>query len=352
MLGGWLLIGVDDDGKVVGYEPPGTGDLQDYIRDLLRAQVDPLPPFAAVSVPVGEHKIGVVRVAESSDTPHITSEGVIYVRNAGGKQRVTDHRDILEMARRGEQARDRAAERQYGLSLIREAMTTPRQIVGEREDDAATRPLLQWIVRGAPYTVTGAFADRALSVAAAELAEAQVTSLAAEPAAGPFSVGVSVEPRARGLYCVGGRRHPQPRHADIAIDAGGVVAARIAWRRAEEHSILLRFLAEDALCGPIRAVADTLGALDGYGRAVVGLELRGALDILVEWDPRRIGVLDATALTQPRQHFYVGGDLAVPGSDDDVRELADLWTREIARAAGLPLWEPGPESTPPDDETR
>ena len=80
MLGGWLLIGVDDDGQVVGYTPPGTADLQDYLRDLLRAQVDPMPPFAAITMQVDGTTIGVVRVAESSDTPHITSDGVIYVR--------------------------------------------------------------------------------------------------------------------------------------------------------------------------------------------------------------------------------------------------------------------------------
>jgi predicted HTH transcriptional regulator len=105
MLGGWLLIGVDDSRNIVGYERPGTVDLQDYIRDLLRSQVDPLPPFAAVTMRVDEQPIGVVSVAESSDTPHVTSDGVIYVRNPGGKERVTGHRDIVAMARRGDLAR-------------------------------------------------------------------------------------------------------------------------------------------------------------------------------------------------------------------------------------------------------
>ena len=338
----------------MGYEPPGTADLQDYIRDLLRTRVDPLPPFAALSVPVGEHMIGIVRVAESSDTPHVTSDGVIYVRNPGGKQRVTDHRDILEMARRGvEQARERTAARQYGLPLIEAAMTTPADIIGDRLDDekvSRLRPLLQWIVRGAPYTVTGSFADRALSAATAALAEAQVTALAGEIAPAPFAAGVTVEARARGLYCIGGRRLPQPRHVDMAIDAGGVVAARTAWRRTEGDQLLLRFLAEDALTSSIRAVADTLAALDGYGRAAVGLELRGALDLLVQWDAGRIGILEAPALTEERQRLYIGGDLAVPASDQDVSELADRWTREIARAAGLPMWEPRLEVASADDE--
>lgn len=32
----------------------------------------------------------------------------------------------------------------------------------------------------------------------------------------------------------------------------------------------------------------------------------------------------------------------IPAVDDDINELADRWVRELARAAGLPLWEPSP----------
>jgi hypothetical protein len=52
--------------------------------------------------------------------------------------------------------------------------------------------------------------------------------------------------------------------------------------------------------------------------------------------------------------LLIGGDLAIPANDDDVRELADRWVRELARAARLPLWEPQPEiASEPDthDET-
>jgi len=45
-LGGWLLLGVADDGALKGYEA-GPGDFADKIRHKLRAQVEPLPPFAA-----------------------------------------------------------------------------------------------------------------------------------------------------------------------------------------------------------------------------------------------------------------------------------------------------------------
>jgi hypothetical protein len=62
----------------------------------------------------------------------------------------------------------------------------------------------------------------------------------------------------------------------MAIDAGGVVAAHIASRRDETYLILLRFLADDALVGPVRAVADTLGPIATPG-------LRGASLNLTTW---------------------------------------------------------------------
>jgi hypothetical protein len=337
MLGGWLLIGVDDSGKVVGYRPPGRVDLQDYIRQLLGAQVDPLPPFAAVRVRAGRHMIGVVHVAESSDTPHITRDGVIYVRNPGGKQRVTDHRDVLEMARRGERARYEAERVRLHLPLIEQAMTTPTGIFAGQQrftlEDHAP-PLIEWIVRASPYTVAGAFPDRALSAVAAELARTNVRSLYAplpEPA-------VHVEARARGLYCQGAQMGGR-RHADLAVDAGGAVAVRTAWR-SRRGTLVLKDLPADVLCALIRAAADVLAGLDGYGRAAIGLEIRHAEELTMSWDSDTGRVPPESLIDGTR--LEMGGDLAIPAAAEDITEVADRWVRELARAAQLPLWEPAP----------
>jgi hypothetical protein len=40
--------------------------------------------------------------------------------------------------------------------------------------------------------------------------------------------------------------------------------------------------------------------------------------------------------------IFMGGDLAVPASEDDIKNLVDGWVRELARGAGIPAWEPGP----------
>jgi hypothetical protein len=332
MLGGWLLIGVDDHGEVVGFEPPGRADLQDYLRELLRAQVDPLPPFAAVTLPVEGKTIGVVKVAESSDTPHITSNGVIYVRNPGGKQRVTEHRDILSMARRGEEARAKAVERQYGLPMIKRAMATPRRVFAD--GPPPHDELLEWIVRATPFTVTGAFADRALSESSADRAHANVLSLFPEAHSDPHIPSAAIQARGRGVYLVGAQAGNNA-HVDMAVDAGGVVAMRQAWRR-QRAVMPLSGLSADTLQPLRRAIAEMLAGLDGYGRALVDLEIRGSKDLTVQWSKDHIGQFNREGVMR----IFMGGDLAIPASDEDVQELASRWTGEIARTAGLPIWEP------------
>ena len=339
MLGGWLLIGVDDHGNVVGYAPPGTADLQDYIRDLLRAQVDPLPPFAAATVDVGGKPVGVVHVAESSDTPHITRDGVIYVRNPGGKQRVTDYRDVLALARRGETARVDAERRLYTLPMVADAMRTPESIYG---DSTSARgdpgPLQEVIVRATPYTISGAFAERALSAQIVEQAKQVALSLVAD-ADYPRSVQpgpqVRVEARARGVYCQAVRQG-RFTHVDAVIDAGGVIALRMAERGD-------RLAANMVQTGWLRPLAEgatsLLGNLDAYGRAAIGLELRGAAGLMMELDPNQIGKINPADLVDG-DTLRVGGDTAVPTTVPDIDELLGRWTRELARAARLPAWQP------------
>lgn len=89
-LGGWLLIGVQD-GKPYGSTGPWVSGeaptLIDTIRNRLRGEVDPLPAFEArVMRPPGvDAPVGVVRVYESADTPHIVvSTGSVFVREVAG----------------------------------------------------------------------------------------------------------------------------------------------------------------------------------------------------------------------------------------------------------------------------
>src|SRR5262245_1921307 len=64
-LGGWLILGVEDKNRVVvGWKPSGRADIVDYLRERLRQEVDPLPPFAARGMEIEGRQVGVVRVYE------------------------------------------------------------------------------------------------------------------------------------------------------------------------------------------------------------------------------------------------------------------------------------------------
>jgi predicted HTH transcriptional regulator len=79
-LGGWILVGVQA-GKVIPTWEPPRGGFVDAVRQRLEGQVDPLASFAARVFDYDGGRIGVIRVYESADIPHILSDnGAIVVR--------------------------------------------------------------------------------------------------------------------------------------------------------------------------------------------------------------------------------------------------------------------------------
>jgi hypothetical protein len=170
-LGGWLLLGVKDEGRrVVGFECPGRADLQDWMREKLTDAVDPVPPFTARLVDHPDGAVGVVRVLESFDTPHIVrGTGALWVRVSGGKKRpggrqpVDDHRTLIELSRRGDTARERARNRLVALPTVAFVIppTAPAACVGwvDHEDDC----IVMLTLRVSPFSVPGHLGDRALS---------------------------------------------------------------------------------------------------------------------------------------------------------------------------------------------
>lgn len=126
-LGGWILLGVDDDGSVSGWkiDPPKT-DLQSHLANLLSGQVDPVPPFVATYREREGRTIAVMRVFESSDVPHVErGTGAIYVRTSAGKVAVDSHPGVLALAQRGRDADEAARDRLRSSWIIQSELAPP-----------------------------------------------------------------------------------------------------------------------------------------------------------------------------------------------------------------------------------
>jgi len=90
--GGWLLLGVDDSGDLVGWEGGGRAHLSDWLRDALEERIDPeVDTFEAGRFTVDGVTIGVVRVAPSRDAPHFVND-TPYERRNGQTRRMRPDR--------------------------------------------------------------------------------------------------------------------------------------------------------------------------------------------------------------------------------------------------------------------
>lgn len=333
-LGGWLLLGITDDGNLRGWREHGRSDLQDHLRHVLRREVDPLPPFSARSIELEGEPIGVVRVIESVDTPHIARRtGALYIREPGGKRPISDHSTLVELARRGEEALRRAQHRHEAMVLVDRALASPSHLPEDPPGaPEGSLPLpLEWIVRAAPLTVPTAFADRALSKAAVDKSVDATKRLWGGEGARPGRHRVDLDVFARGL-CTEGRHLGLPTMVNVALDAGGIVAARSTQRRTG-GTLYLPSLAEEELQRLLTVVADLLGELDAHGRSVVDLLARGTKNMQVQRTAGELASMEAETL-------HIGGELSIPAEEEDLTAVAERWAREFARAAGLPAWEP------------
>lgn len=68
--GGVLLIGVDDDGTVVGLPDLTDEQVRDRLTSLIRDKVHPVPPFQVESVQLRGQRVAVVSVQPGPDRPY------------------------------------------------------------------------------------------------------------------------------------------------------------------------------------------------------------------------------------------------------------------------------------------
>jgi schlafen family protein len=369
-LGGWLLIGVHN-GKPMGGDAAWarSGDaptLVDVVRDRLRGEIDPLPAFEAKVMAHPDGPVGVIRVYESSDTPHVAlRSGSVFVREVAGVADASDsgkpgarahgqrvyratqirsRAQLLELAARGRLAGDRVAglvDPTRPLPLINDGLGLVFERVGE--DRVQPRPIGRGVVfvRVVPYTLVPRFRAWATTAEASSAVLAAAEGLAQRrgldnswkiPDPSGAAIQVPLEPGARHRDALQGGLDALAR---VVVDGGGLAGAALelagpddARRRAW---IQLDELARDLIVPTARAAADVLQAGEMLGRAWCQIDLVGlSTAMLIEGGGNR----------EPRYWVPTGADLTLPVDDEQIDALALRAAYAFARGAGIPAWDP------------
>lgn len=268
-LGGWLLLGVRD-----GHPPPEAPGwavehgrpLVDVVRDLLRMELDPVPAFEARVLRGNDGPVGVVRVYESSDTPHVSvSTGSVFVREVAGKAdaartkrpgsgrrgdrayaaaQIRSRAQLLELADRGRRARERVAtltDPQRPLPLVADALGLSFERISEGRVQPRPRDGGAIVVLLLPYTLSARFQGWATTAdgSAAVLAAAEQLAdrhgldpswLTPHPAGASLAFGIEAGSR----HCDGAGL-PLTGTARVVIDGAGVVGAALDLEAPEER---------------------------------------------------------------------------------------------------------------------
>jgi hypothetical protein len=364
-LGGWLLLGVHKR-EPVGGDPPWADEtitLVDFVRDRLRGEIDPLPPFEARVIAHPKGPVGVVRVYESSDTPHVAlHSGAVFVREVAGvgdasdtgkpgagvrgertydATKIRSSAHLRELAGRGRRAAERVAtlvDPARTLPLISEGLGLSFERVEARIEPIADQGSI--FVRLIPYTLvprfpgwsTTAEASAAVLTAAEDLA--QLHGLANDWKI-PDPAGVAIEvPVQPGVRHQDGAGLGLEAVAKIVVDGAGLAGAalqligpdeklRRSWTR-------LDALAQGLIAPTIRAAADVLDAGELLGRARCQIDLVGLSGAIL---------IEGGGNQEPRRWVPTSVDVTLPLDDAQLAATAQLAANAYARSARIPAWD-------------
>jgi len=367
-LGGWVLLGVQG-GKPLA-EPPdwsrqASPPLVDFVRDRLRGELDPLPAFEAKVIDLEDSSIGVVRVYESSDTPHVAvSSGAVYVREVAGSvdasrprkpgsgarseriYRATQIRSsaqLRELSVRGKAAEERVralVDSRQPLPLIGAHLPLDFEQTTTGIFQPAFSERAAVVVRLAPLTLTPRFrewtttADGAAALLGAGESLARVRGLAnnwVEPDPSGAALHVPLDQGALHSNAAGGGLSAK---AHLVLDGAGVVGTALEIGSPEDQEdrawIRLDALARDFIKPVIAAACKVLVSGEFLGRAHCQIDLMRL--------PRAF-LLEEAGNQGGRMWVPSSGDLMLPAEEGEIDQLAQRVANALGRSAGIPAWD-------------
>jgi len=371
-VGGWLLVGVTDgrpNGKAARWAEEGSSPtLVDAVRDRLRGEIDPLPAFEAKTIKHADGPVGVVRVYESADTPHVAiSSGAVFVREVAGKSdasdpkkpgggtraerayeaaRIRSRAQLVELADRGRRAAARVEallDPLRPLPLIADGLELRFALAGENVIQPRLPDHATVFVRLAPYTLTPRYrgwtttdqAASAVLATAEDLADMHGLSpswAVPDPAGVSFRMGPIDDPRRR--HC-DGTGIPLTITIRAVVDSAGLVGVAHGFGLPQDQRMRqwmqLNDIAQNYIRPAIKATTDLLTAGEFLGRARCQVDVvLLSLAVMVQQQGNQSG----------RAWVPTAADLTLPVTDAELDAVALRAAYAFGRSMGLPFWDP------------
>lgn len=336
--GGWILLGVDDDGTICGWSPPGRAHAHDHLRERIRAALDPMPVFITQTVETAEGVVVAIYVPASAIRPHIVRKtGVVYERESGGKRPIDSQAKLLAMTRTPQEAEVAALDRLSNPPLVAGAL-------GETLGPPLANGQLgvaDWIVWATPLAVPPAFGERAVGRGMVRRSEHRAAR-ALFALSSTSKMSARTRPRPRG-FVIDGVDTATREELQLTVDAVGTVVARWSQRLFgdAEH---LHGLVDKTLKPLLEVTAGVLSDGGALGAAKVHALARIRSTDLQERPAIRVHAADQSGtLAHDRdQAIFLGAEVRIPLDDDGLEQQVRNWTLELGRHAGIALWQPDP----------
>jgi hypothetical protein len=328
--GGWALLGVEDDGTVLGLVA-SRADLQDEVRNRVQNTLDPLPNFAARRVQVRGKDVGFVRVYPSEDTPIVsTHKGAAYIRLPGGKRPVNSRGELDVLIERGRNSEADATRRLRASTVAGDALNAAELNGADSYDES---PYREWVLRAVPLGLDRNFAARVRTRSVESATKDAAISLLPKPL-NSFAGDewAELRPVSTG-WIAWGQRAGDSGAGAVVVDPDGVVST-LARERGVRLLINIEDLVDQTIVPLLEQAVAVFAAAGVRGRFLSDLHARGFAGVMLQ-----AGSQGNVSMPNGTRRSRLHG-LNTGAAPDELRSIAKRLAADIANDAGLLTFSP------------
>ncbi|MFO1003751.1 MAG: putative DNA binding domain-containing protein [Planctomycetaceae bacterium] len=99
--GGQILVGVDDDGTILGLTPQQLGSLNQLVSNASTQHIQPSASILTENVSTTDGMVMVITVENGADKPYQTNDAFFWVKRGSDKRKVTSRSELQRMFQSG-----------------------------------------------------------------------------------------------------------------------------------------------------------------------------------------------------------------------------------------------------------